>query len=63
MPETDGSSLYRARSWDGAERVFRAVAELRAGDGLASVYLSRIEGHRRHGVDSDWDGTFELDSK
>jgi adenylate cyclase len=56
-------ALYRARDWDGAERVFRAVAELRPGDGLASEYLGRIERHRCQGVDADWDGTFVLDSK
>ena len=55
-------ALYRAREWEGADREFRAVAELRPGDGVASVYLSRIERHRRHGVDAAWDGTFELDT-
>ncbi len=56
-------ALYRARDWDGAERMWRAVAELRPGDGLASEYLGRIELYRRHGVDADWDGTFVLDTK
>jgi adenylate cyclase len=56
-------ALYRDRDWEGAERAWRAVAELRPRDGVASEYLGRIERHRRHGVDSGWDGTFELDSK
>jgi adenylate cyclase len=56
-------ALYRARDWDGALRVWREIAELRPGDGVTSVYLERIEAHRRHGVDAGWDGTFELDTK
>ena len=56
-------ALYRARDWDGAERAWREVEVLRPGDGLASVYLGRIETHRRHGVHADWEGTFELDAK
>ena len=71
-PENDGAlvqkteaaiALYRSRDWDGAERAWREVADLRPGDGVASVYLGRIERHRRHEVDADWDGTFELDTK
>ncbi|HSF16070.1 MAG TPA: adenylate/guanylate cyclase domain-containing protein [Vicinamibacteria bacterium] len=71
-PENDGGlvekteaaiALYRARHWDGAERAWQEVAELRLGDGLASEYLGRIERHRRHGVGAEWDGTFELDTK
>jgi adenylate cyclase len=71
-PENDGALVekteaaitrYRARDWDGAERAWREIAELRPGDGLATVYLGRIEMHRLHGVVGDWDGTFELDTK
>jgi adenylate cyclase len=56
-------TFYRARDWEGAERAWREIAELRPGDGVASEYLGRVERHRRHGVDADWDGTFELDTK
>jgi adenylate cyclase len=56
-------ALYRARDWKEAEGAWRAVLELRPGDGIASEYLGRIEAHRRKGVDADWDGTFVLDSK
>jgi adenylate cyclase len=56
-------ALYRARDWEGAERAWREVAELRPRDGVASEYRGRIETHRREGVGPDWDGTFVLDSK
>ena len=54
---------YRRRDWDGAEAAWLEIASKRPGDGLAVEYLGRIALARRHGKDTDWDGTFDLDSK
>jgi len=46
-----------------AAQLWRAILARRPADGVAVLYLARIEGHAAHGVPEDWDGTFDLDTK
>jgi len=52
---------YRARRWDEAERAWLEIAADHPGDGIASVYLSRIEKLRSSSPAREWNGAVELE--
>jgi hypothetical protein len=56
-------AAYRGRDWDYSAQVWRAILVRRPGDGVAELYLARIERHATQAPPPDWDGTFDLDTK
>jgi adenylate cyclase len=62
--ETEAAiAAYRAQDWEFSESLWRALLAQWPEDGIAALYLDRIERHRRDGVSADWDGTLDLDQK
>jgi adenylate cyclase len=54
---------YRARNWAFAAELWRSILARHPLDGVAALYLARIESHLAQGVPPEWDGTFDLDQK
>ena len=52
---------YRNRDWDASERRWREWLDCVPGDGIARVYLERIERFRHEPPGRDWDGSITLD--
>jgi adenylate cyclase len=59
----DGLAYYRAQDWDKAERALRDVTRATPNDGLAKIYLRRIEHMRVNPPDPDWDGVWVMKTK
>ena len=60
---TAAIEAYRAREWERAASLWREVLARSPGDGVAELYLARIERDRREVLSTDWDGTLDLDQK
>ncbi|HUL56874.1 MAG TPA: adenylate/guanylate cyclase domain-containing protein [Usitatibacter sp.] len=54
-------AAYRARDWDEAERSWLEIAAEHPDDGIASVYLARIEKLRSTSIAREWNGAVELE--
>ena len=54
---------YKARDWRQAQALWRETLEYDPKDGVAAVYLERIEGFLSTPPRSDWDGVTSLDKK
>jgi adenylate cyclase len=54
---------HRAREWDTAETLWRAIKERYPADKLADLYLEKIAQYRESPPDRDWDGSTTLSSK
>jgi adenylate cyclase len=62
--ETEAAiGAYRAREWQASAQLWRQILARFPGDGVATLYLARIESHIAQGVPDDWDATFDLDTK
>lgn len=58
---TDGLRAFRARDWDGAERLWSPLAA--AGDGPAAVMLARCRDYRADPPPTDWTGVHVMKTK
>ncbi len=58
---TRAVQAYRARDWDGSERLWREVLRAIPGDGVTSIYLERIARLRAIAPDEAWEAAVELD--
>lgn len=54
-------AAYRKRDWEGSAQYWLEWLELVPRDGVAQVYLKRIEGLRREPPAADWDGSIALE--
>lgn len=54
---------YRERRWDDAELLWRQVLRLLPEDGIATVYLERIDRCRQNPPPEGWDGSVVLEQK
>lgn len=54
---------FQARDFDGAEKGFRQVLELRSQDGPSTFFLSKIERLRTQPPPPDWKGEIVMDEK
>lgn len=62
--ETEAAiNAYRAREWASSAGLWRSILAGHPADGVAALYLARIERHLAEGVPAGWDGTFDLDQK
>ena len=54
-------AAYRANRWDESEALWRQVAARAPGDGIAAVYLDRLERLRTKPADTAWRSAVELE--
>jgi adenylate cyclase len=61
--EATASALaeYRAQRWDEAERAWLEIAALNPGDGIAAIYVARIDRLRATSPAHAWNGAVELE--
>ncbi len=60
---TAGLTAYRGRRWDEAIAAFESVAELRANDGPAQLYIQRCRDMQITPPPATWDGVTIMDTK
>jgi adenylate cyclase len=53
---------YRARDWDGAERLLRELLDLNRAP-LYELYLQRVAALRANEPDPSWDGSYTFTAK
>jgi len=56
-------AAYRERRWEGALAQWRALAEAHPDDGIAKLFLARLEAWSVRGWPDPWDGITELESQ
>jgi len=56
-------AAYREGHWEGALAQWRALAEAHRDDGIAKVFLARLEAWSVRGWPDPWDGITELEAK
>jgi adenylate cyclase len=54
-------AAYRARRWADSEAALREILALHPLDGIAAMYLKRVEAHRANAPQQDWVGAVELE--
>jgi adenylate cyclase len=59
---TNGLDLYKKGDWDNAAAAFRKALELRPGDGVSGLYISRCN-ELKNSPPENWDGVFTMTRK
>lgn len=59
---TNGLDLYKKGEWDDAAAAFRKALELRPGDGVSGLYISRCN-ELKNSPPENWDGVFTMTRK
>ena len=60
---TAALAAYREGRWEGALAQWRTLAKAHPDDGIARVFVSRLEAWSARGWPEPWDGITELESK
>ncbi|MEE9149188.1 MAG: adenylate/guanylate cyclase domain-containing protein [Candidatus Tectomicrobia bacterium] len=58
-----GLQAYRSQAWEQALVHFQTCLSIKASDGPAAVYLSRVRALQQHPPGDDWDGVWRLTKK
>jgi adenylate cyclase len=59
----EGRTLYRARRWEDAQRIFQSILDRWADDGPARTYWKRCQDYLFDEPPSGWDGVFTMTHK